>query len=267
MKAENWKQILSAAGCSITTATEWSSYFAKYADEYKINTPSRVAAFVANVMIESNHLRVLKENLNYSALGLARTWPKRYADASGKPNQKALSIAKNPQAIANHCYAGRMGNGPESSGDGWNYAGKGPIQITGRVNYENFFRSRGMLASTSPHLLLEKDLGTASAFWFWSTNGINAFADKNDFDGCCDKVNIGRKTIRVGDAHGFNARKAIYDKLKTFLTKHPELLEGKEVQVIPQKTMLDTIPPEITFYEQDPESEMVTEYVQDVTFI
>lgn len=267
MKAENWKQILSTAGCSINIAEEWSSYFAKYADEYKVNTVNRIAAFVANVMIESNYLRVLKENLNYSAVGLARTWPKRYANADGTPNAKALSIAKNPRAIANHCYANRMGNGPEISGDGWNYSGKGPIQITGKTNYMEFFRSRNLPTSTDPELLLDKDLGTASAFWFWSSNGINAFADKDDFDGCCDKVNIGHKTTRVGDAHGFIARKMIYNKLKVFLSNNPQLLKGKPVTVLSEQDMLDTIPPEITYYEQEPESDPNAIYVSDVLFI
>lgn len=267
MKTENWKQILSASGCSIDIATEWAPYFAKYASEYSVNTVNRVAAFLANVMIESNYLRVLKENLSYSAQGLARTWPKRYAGANGKPNAKALAIAKDPRAIANHCYANRMGNGPEESDDGWNYSGKGPIQITGKTNYMDFFRSRNMLPSTSPHLLLEKDLGTASSFWFWSSNGINEFADKGDIDGCCDKVNIGHKTTRVGDAHGFAARKAIYDKLCLFLKHNPDLLKDKEVQVIPNEVMNGVIPPEITFFEQDPESREQVEYVKEVKFI
>lgn len=267
MKTENWKQILSASGCSIDIATEWAPYFAKYASEYSVNTVNRVAAFLANVMIESNYLRVLKENLSYSAQGLARTWPKRYAGANGKPNAKALAIAKDPRAIANHCYANRMGNGPEESDDGWNYSGKGPIQITGKTNYMDFFRSRNMLPSTSPHLLLEKDLGTASSFWFWSRNGINEFADRGDIDGCCDKVNIGHKTTRVGDAHGFTARKAIYDKLCLFLKHNPDLLKDKEVQVIPNEVMNGVIPPEITFFEQDPESREQVEYVKEVKFI
>lgn len=266
MANKNWTQILSKAGCASKQATEWSDAFAKYCEEFKIDTPQRVAAFIANVCVESQYLRVLRENLRYSAKGLARTWPNRYSTTgtrAGQPNAKALSIAGNPVAIANHCYANRMGNGDEASGDGWKYSGKGPIQITGKSNTQAFFKGCGLPLTSDPNKLLEADMGVRSAAWFWSTNNINRFADSGDFDGCCDAVNIGRKTREKGDAHGYNMRLSVYNKLLPFLKSNPELLTKTTKEVLTEKEVQDTTPPEVTWIEQDPDSEYSFEHVED----
>lgn len=101
----------------------------------EIDTPARRAAFLAQVGHESSQLTRLVENLNYSAQGLAATWPGRYLGPDGQPNALALRLARNPQAIADNTYATRNGNGDEASGDGWRFRGRGLLQITGRANY------------------------------------------------------------------------------------------------------------------------------------
>lgn len=271
MVSKNWMQILSKAGCAKKQAEEWSGFYAKYCNQYQINTPKRVAAFIANVVIESQYLRILRENLKYSAQGLARTWPNRYSSTGkrgGSPNAKALSIAGKPVAIANHCYANRMGNGDESSGDGWRYCGKGPIQLTGKSNFTAFFKS-AKVSDTDPEKLVAPEMGALSSVWFWTSNNINQKADIGDFDGCCDLVNIGRKTRELGDAHGYAQRKAVYDKLLAFLNANPNLLKytpekpeaEQVVQVVSEKEMEEVIPPEVTWVEQDPDNEYGYDHV------
>ncbi|MCK8688225.1 glycoside hydrolase family 19 protein, partial [Pseudomonas umsongensis] len=92
---------------------------------FKITGRLRVAAFLAQVGHESGHLRALVENLNYSAEGLVRTWPKRFTVLT------ATGAARKPEQIANIVYASRLGNGPAVTGDGWKYRGRGLIQVTG----------------------------------------------------------------------------------------------------------------------------------------
>lgn len=104
-------------------------------DKYEINTPRRMAAFLANIGVESGGLARLEENLNYSAQRLAAVWPKRFStDGSGHvPNAEALDIQHNPEKIGNAVYSGRLGNG---DGEGYEYRGRGFLQCTGKTNYE-----------------------------------------------------------------------------------------------------------------------------------
>ena len=120
-----------STGCTLARAEEWLPFFKLVLKSFNITSKKRVAAFLAQVGHESAGLSALQENLNYSATGLANTWPNRYAQKNSKgqyvkspagkftPNSLAVRLARNPQAIANNCYANRMGNGPESSGDGY----------------------------------------------------------------------------------------------------------------------------------------------------
>lgn len=262
----NWEQILSKAGCALKEAKLWAPYFAKYAKQYKLTTAKRIAAFLANVMIESQYLRVLRENLRYSAKGLSNTWPNRYGvnGKKGVPNAKALELAGKPQAIANHTYANRMGNGNEASGDGWKYAGKGPIQVTGKDNFVRFLKANNLPLDTHPDRLMEPELGTIASMHFWDSNNINRYADIGDFDGTADLVNIGRKTTKQGDAHGFASRQKIYFELLPFLTINERLFMGEtQTLVIDNREMEKRIPPEIHNLFEDPDGEFMFEFVQE----
>ena len=140
--------------------------------KYKINTPLRLAHFLAQCHHESNGFRVVEENLNYRAAGLLRVFPK-YFDL-----QTAEEYAHNKVAIASRVYANRMGNGDEASQEGWLYRGRGYIQLTGKDNYaafndqlpEDIIKNPDLVATQYPML---------SAAWFWDHNKINAVIDND----------------------------------------------------------------------------------------
>jgi len=158
---------------------------------YKINSPVRVAAFLAQVGHESAGLTTVVENLNYSAVGLSATWPKRYRGANGAPNELAERIARNPQLIANHTYSDRMGNGPIESGDGWKYIGRGYIQTTGRTNYQALTDATGINFVAVPELLQQPEYAALSAAYYWQSNGLNELADAGQFDTITRRINGG----------------------------------------------------------------------------
>lgn len=158
---------------------------------YRIDSPVRLAAFLAQIGHESAQLTRLVENLNYSAQGLASTWPNRYRAPDGKPNGLASRLARNPEAIANNVYADRMGNGPESSGDGWRYRGRGLIQITGRSNYAAAGAALSLDLVAHPELLEQPEHAAMSAAQFWSINGLNQLADAGRFGDITRRINGG----------------------------------------------------------------------------
>lgn len=136
---------------------------------YAIDTPARVRAFLAVIGHETAQLRVVMENLNYSADGLRKVFGKYFPTT-----EMANRYARKPEKIANRVYAGRMGNGPESSGDGWKYRGRGLIQLTGKDNYTKATNSMyglpmGVDFVTDPDLLATPEYATQSAAWFWCT--------------------------------------------------------------------------------------------------
>lgn len=173
-------------------ASEWITPLIKAMMKYGINTPARQAAFLAQIGLESAGLTRLSENLNYSAQGLANTWPSRYLDkVTKKPNALALRLNRNPQAIANNAYASRMGNGDEASGDGWKFRGRSPKQVTGKANYIACGKALGIDLVSNPDLLLKPEWGAMAAAWFWHSNNLNAFADKGDFLSITKRINGG----------------------------------------------------------------------------
>jgi putative chitinase len=152
---------------------------------FKIEGQLRVAAFLAQIGHESGQLRTLVENLNYSAEGLIRTWPKRFNLVT------ATSAARKPEQIANIVYASRLGNGPAVTGDGWRYRGRGLIQVTGWVNYQACGSALGLDLLTRPDLLEQPVYAALSAAWFWSSNGLNELADTGQFEAITRRINGG----------------------------------------------------------------------------
>lgn len=173
--------------CSIELARE----LCKAMESARIDTAARIAAFLAQIGHESAGLTALSENLNYSAQSLATTWPQRFRAPNGQPNATALSIARKPVDIANTVYAGRMGNGPASTGDGWRYRGRGPVQLTGRANYAAASAATGLPLEESPDLAALPEGGAKVAAWFWSKNGLNALADADRFEEITKRINGG----------------------------------------------------------------------------
>ena len=154
--------------------------------EYEIDTPQRVAAFLAQCAHESGGFKFLRENLNYKAESLVRVWPRLFPDMA-----TARHYEKRPEMIANRAYANRMGNGDEASGDGWRYCGRGLIQLTGRNNYEAFADSIETDLSEITAYLETFEGAVQSACWFWETNKLNQYADKGDMLTMTKRINGG----------------------------------------------------------------------------
>lgn len=166
--------------------------FSEVLPRYEITTIERVAAFLAQCGHESADFTVLKENLNYSAEGLNKVFPKRFPTVAA-----AQPYNRNPEKIANKIYSDRMGNGPEASGEGYKFRGRGAIQLTGKENYTKFANSIGK--SLDEAVAYTETLAGAieSACWFWTTNKLNALADATDIVGLTKRINGG--TIGLED--------------------------------------------------------------------
>ena len=143
---------------------------------YKVNTLLRLSHFLAQCGHESANFRAVKENLNYSAEGLNKTFKKYFPTLDS-----AKDYARQPERIASKVYANRMGNGNEASKDGFKYLGRGFIQLTGKANYLEFDKSVPEDILANPELVATK-YPLASAAWFWDKNGLNAIADKGATD-------------------------------------------------------------------------------------
>jgi putative chitinase len=157
----------------------WANSMNEVFPTYDINTPHRVAAFLAQCGHESGGWTTFEENLNYSAKGLNGIFKKYFPTL-----ESAQPYERKPEMIANKVYDGRMGNGPESSGDGWKYRGRGPIQLTGKANYMAFakemFDDWENLFENPDWVTADRDFALMSAIWFWNKNGLNRYADQGD---------------------------------------------------------------------------------------
>lgn len=154
--------------------------------DYDINTKPRIAAFLAQCAHESGEFKFLKENLNYKAESLVKVWPKYFPSLD-----IAQQYAKKPEKIANRAYANRMGNGPEESGDGWRFCGRGLIQLTGRNNYQAFADSIETNINDIPEYLATFEGAVQSACWFWENMNLNQFADRGDILTMTKRINGG----------------------------------------------------------------------------
>lgn len=146
-------------------------------DTFGVNTSLRLAHFLAQCGHESGGFRLTQENLNYSAKGLMGIFKKYFLKADKTlDTAKAAAYERKPEKIANLVYASRMGNGPESSGDGFKFRGRGYIQLTGKSNYAAFDLAVEDDILANPDLVSTKH-ALASAAWFWKKNGLNLIAD------------------------------------------------------------------------------------------
>lgn len=167
-------------------------------EEFGIDTPKRMAMFLAQCAHESSYFRLTRENLNYSADGLRKIFPKYFKD------RDANDYNRQPEKIANVVYANRMGNGDEDSGDGWRFCGRGFIQLTGRSNYTACGAALNVDLIDNPQYLESPEGAARSAAWFWNKNGLNKYADADDIVGCTKRVN--------GGTIGLEDRKEIWEE-------------------------------------------------------
>jgi len=207
--------IVNLQAAKIKNPEKWLDAVVATCQEFDINTPQRIAGFLAQTSHESGGYTMLKENLNYRATTLAACWPNRFAelgpDKKPKRNEKgaliptklAESIAGKPEAIALLVYSNRMGNGPAETGEAAKFIGRGLKQLTGKDNYARCGKALGVDLVGNPDLLLEPIYAARSAGWFWESNNLSAFADANDIKGMTKKIN--------GGYIGLEARQALYD--------------------------------------------------------
>jgi len=167
----------------------WHDALAQLLPDYEIDTPQRIAAFIAQCAHESGNFRAIKENLNYRAVTLRKLFSKYFPT-----DELAAAYANMPnkqEAIANRIYANRMGNGPEESGDGYRYCGRGLIQLTGKTNYSLFAESLEISVEEASEYLQTFEGAAQSACWFWESNNLNRFADVGDIKGLTKAINGG----------------------------------------------------------------------------
>ena len=165
----------------------------------------RLAMFLAQVAHESGGLLHVSENLNYSAEALLACFPSHF------DSDTAEDYARQPERIADCCYADRMGNGNEASGDGWSYRGRGLIQITGRANYAACGAALGLDLIAHPELLETPANAALSAAWFWASHGCNGLADAGDFVGITKRINGGVNGLADRQAYLARAQSVLED--------------------------------------------------------
>lgn len=171
---------------------------------YQINTRLRMSHFISQTMEESENYTRLSENLNYSAQGLLKTFPRYFHDVN-----TANQYAHQPEKIANYVYSGRMGNGSVESGDGWKYRGSGYLEITGRNNIKIESDKLGIDFIANPDLLRTPKYALLSAGYFWYANGLNKIAD----GGTSNEV-ITSVTKKInGGVNGLAQREANFQKV------------------------------------------------------
>ena len=167
-------------------AEEWFEAICEILADYDINTPTRMAAFLAQTAHESGGYRAIKENLNYKAASLRKVFPKYFPT-----DELASAYAQKPEMIANRVYGGRMGNGDEHSGDGWKFCGRGLIQLTGKDNYTRYAESTEQTLDEASEHLTTFEGCVQSAAWFWEANNLNQWADKGDILTLTKRINGG----------------------------------------------------------------------------
>ena len=182
-------------------AERWSSAMEAARPHAGITTKRQVAHWLGQLCHESGGFRIFEENLNYSAERLTKVWPRRFPTIAA-----AQPFARNPKALANKVYNGRMGN-REGSDDGWHFRGRGPKQLTGRNNYTAFGQWLNTVANDPVEIRVSADLvagskyGSLGAAWFWRTNNLNKIlADTADEAKACELITLKINGGRIGYA-------------------------------------------------------------------
>lgn len=163
---------------------------------YDITTIQRVSAFLAQCGHESNDFTSLEENLMYTANRLCQVWPSLFPTL-----ESAMPYDRNPTAIANKVYGNRMGNGPESSGEGWLYRGRGAIQLTGKTNYTLFANYIKRTLQETVEYTSTLQGAIESAAFFWHKNNLNNIADSNNNVLLTERINGGRNGLEDRNHH------------------------------------------------------------------
>lgn len=203
----NKSQFQAAAGISAELAARWFKPVSTAMVEFGITSADDQAMFIAQVGHESGGFSRIIENLNYSVNGLLATFGKYFDAESAEKYGRTSEHPANQQAIANIVYANRMGNGYPGSNDGWNYRGRGLIQITGRDNYRDCGAGLKTDLLLVPQLLEQDEYAARSAAWFYVSKGC--LKRTGDITAVTKIIN--------GGTNGLDDRKSRYEKAKSVL--------------------------------------------------
>lgn len=198
------EQLIACTGAKPVTAAAWLIPIQSTMTKCRINSATRMAAFLAEAGYESGHLECARESLNYTPEALMKTFNQhvvRFSKADAATYGRTPDHQANQSAIANIAYGGRMGNGPAETGDGWRYRGGSAFQLTGKSNYQKCGAAIGFDLVGNPGLIERPDVGAASAGWYWDAGNptgrsLNTLADAGDIDAISRAINGGGNAIR-----------------------------------------------------------------------
>ena len=193
---------------------------------WEVDTPERVAMFLAQCGHESGGFRVLSENLNYSAKALDSIFPKYFKRAGRDANE----YHRQPEKIANVIYAGRMANGDSASGDGWRFRGGGILQLTGRHNYTEFGEDVEMSAEEAVDYVRTKKGALDSACWFWDENNINKHCDNMDILKMTKRINGGTIGLEDRKKHWAHALDVLGGDMEMEVEEEKELNTNQTIR-------------------------------------
>lgn len=202
----------SMPGAEMSVVEKYIDQMNSAMEKYDIRTPKRISAFIAQISHECNSLNSMVENLNYSADRLLVVFPKYF-----KTQEEANKYARKPEMIANYVYANRMGNGPESSGDGWRYRGRTPIHLTGKRNYDLAGKALQYDFVSNPDDTLKPGAAMMISAWYWKENGLNELADTGDFKKITKKINGGYNGLQDRLNRWYKAQKTLGIKEITYI--------------------------------------------------
>lgn len=205
--------VAAGCGCTVLRAAQWAAPLQTACDQFQINTPLRVAAFISQCGHESMGLARTSESFDYSIQALPvmfrRITPALAATLGRQPGETMVPIDRQAR-IANIAYAGQLGNGDSTTGDGWAFRGSGCLQITGRYNFEQCGTDLSLDLTGEPdRVRTDPTLSALTAAWFWSWKGLNILADAGNFVGVTHRINA----AMLGASH----RAALYAAAKNAL--------------------------------------------------
>lgn len=185
-------------------------------------TAERLACFFGQAIAEvEESLKPLDESGYYTSIERLRNifvTPFR-----GKSDFFVKGYLRSSKKLLSYVYANRMGNGSESSGDGYKYRGRGVFQITGKNNYAKLSLETGIDFIGNPDLLLDEANSLIAAIWYWNSRNLSKYADAMNIDAISDLINIGRLTSTVGDAHNYRVRQGKTNELLELFKKELEI--------------------------------------------
>ncbi len=183
--------VLRAIGVSAALTEKWVQPIARGLDHFGITDDAEIAHMLAQFSHESGDYKYTSENLNYRSTTLRKLWPHRFSEQAAHQYGKRTGQRANKQIIAQIAYGGRMGNRAHPSPDGWNYRGRGLIQITGKNNYTAIANVSGLDIVNNPDLLNEPENAARCSIAWWVKNGCAKFAKANDVKRLTKRINGG----------------------------------------------------------------------------